>query len=306
MSIDRRLLDPAVLARLANIPLDSRRPMTGTVAGRHRSIMRGSGLEFAQYRKYVPGDDTRRLDWRLWGRSDRCYIKEFETDTNLRLCIVLDLSGSMSYGPNGTVDPMQQKLHYACQLASTLAWLAAKQGDALGLYCAGNGQSAASIPPRRGARHMKTVLNRLESVECQGETCLDTALHDVAQRVPRRSLVVIISDLFVEPSTLANSIQHLRFRKHDIALFHLLDKDELEFQFDQPMRFLDLEGGLPMLADPALVGDAYREGVKNYFAELAEIVRNAEIDYQRAELDEDYATVLGRFLSARRSKLRSR
>src|SRR5210317_2265706 len=149
-------IDPKVLARLGGLGLHARLPMLGSVSGRHRSPIRGSSLEFAEYRKYVPGDDTRRMDWRAYGRSDRFYIKEFEADTNLRLCLIVDTSGSMGYKAEGL-----SKLEYAQRIAGTLAYLAAGQGDAVGLYCAANGFQA-QIPPKRNPRHLRTVLDNLE------------------------------------------------------------------------------------------------------------------------------------------------
>ena len=179
--------------------------MLGSVSGMHRSPHRGSSLEFAEYRKYVPGDDTRRLDWRAYGRSDRYYIKEFEADTNLRLCLIMDTSGSMNYG-NGE----QTKLNFAKQLCGTLAYLAAQQGDAIGLYCAGE-QFDKQISPKRSSSHLKTILDELETVEATGGTGLVAALHEAAERIRQRALVIIVSDLFVEPKQLGECFQHLRF-----------------------------------------------------------------------------------------------
>jgi len=172
--------------------------MVGNVSGMHRSPHRGSSLEFAEYRKYVPGDDTRRLDWRAYGRSDRYYIKEFEADTNLRLCLVMDTSGSMNYGVNG-----QTKLNFAKQLCGTLAYLAAQQGDAIGLYCAGENFDK-QIAPKRSSTHLKTILDELGTVEARGETGLVAALHEAAERIRQRALVIIVSDLFVEPKELSD------------------------------------------------------------------------------------------------------
>src|SRR3954463_2965224 len=213
----RTFLEPTVLARLLALPLHARQAMLGNVSGKHRSPIRGSSLEFAQYRKYVPGDDTRRLDWRAWGRSDRFYIKEFEADTNLRLCLLIDASGSMAFGPAGAT-----RLDYARRLAATLAYLAAEQGDAVGLWSMA--QPALEIPPRRGASHLGLVLEQMSGIQPVGGTTLLEALHDAAEKVRQRALVVILSDFFVPPSELKAAIQHLRFRRHDVTAFHLLDQ----------------------------------------------------------------------------------
>lgn len=181
----RDFIDPLVISRLAGLPLDARKPMVGSVSGRHRSPTRGSSLEFSEYRKYVPGDDTRRLDWRAWGRSDRFYIKEFEADTNLRLCLIVDVSGSMGYGLGGTRTPGSTRLDYARRLAGTLAHLAAAQGDAVGLFCAGTG-FRREIPPKRSSTSLKYVLDELAVMQAEGETGLPAALHEAAERIAPR------------------------------------------------------------------------------------------------------------------------
>ncbi len=289
-------LDPQVLSRLANLPLFARMPMLGNVSGRHRSPIKGSSLEFAQYRKYVPGDDTRRLDWRAYGRSDRFYIKEFEADTNLRLCLIVDTSGSMRYGPRG-----QSKLDYARSLAGTLAFLAARQGDAVGLYCASE-NFQKEIPPRRSAAHLRLLLEELGDAEASGETGLVASLHEAAEKIPQRALVVIISDLFVEPEELKSAFQHLRFRKHDVAVFHLLEKREVEFNFERPTRFVDLEGGHSIMVDPDIISRQYQQALEEYFEAITLLVRDAAIDYYRVQVEEPYDAVLARFLLGRAPK----
>ncbi|MFK7817116.1 MAG: DUF58 domain-containing protein [Planctomycetaceae bacterium] len=296
--MSRDFLDPKVLSRLAGLPLDARIPMLGSVSGRHRSPIRGSSLEFAEYRKYVPGDDTRRLDWRAWGRSDRFYIKEFEADTNLRLALIVDTSGSMGFGPGGAKDPEVSKLDYAKSLAGTLAYLASKQGDAVGLYCADE-KFTKEIPAKRSAAHLKFVMDELSAAEPGGETGLANALHEAAEKVSQRALVVVISDLFIQPEELKSCFQHLRFRKHDVAVFHLLEQSEIDFNFDRPIRFVDLEGGNSLLADPSLVSKQYRKAVEIYMEELAGVIRDTGIDYQRVSIEENYGEVLARFLLGR-------
>src|SRR5690349_3371825 len=180
----RSLLEPAVLRRLMALPLHARQAMLGSVSGKHRSPVRGSSMEFAQYRKYVPGDDTRRLDWRTWGRSDRFYIKEFEADTNLRLCLLIDTSGSMEFGAKGAT-----RFDYARRLAGTLAYLAASQGDAVGLWSLGD--KPVDIPARRGASHLGLVLDQMSGLRPVGGTTLLTALHDAAEKIRQRALVIV-------------------------------------------------------------------------------------------------------------------
>ena len=208
LQLKRDYLNQKVLERLSTLQLHARLPMVGSVSGKHRSPIRGSSLEFAEYRKYVPGDDTRRLDWRAYARNDRYYIKEFEADTNLRMCLVVDTSGSMDFTYNGNpagtdAESGLSKLDYARRVAGTLAYIAALQGDAVGLYCAGQ-TFHKEIPPKRSATHLSVVLDELGTMEASGETGLADVLHETAERIPQRALIVVISDLFIEPETVRN------------------------------------------------------------------------------------------------------
>ena len=289
----RSFLDAQVLSRLAGIPLFARRPMQGNVSGRHASPHRGSSVEFAEYRKYVPGDDLRRLDWRAYGRSDRFYVKEFEADTNLRCCFVLDTSGSMNFGSTGVT-----KIEYARRIAGTLGYLASQQGDAVGLACVAQG-IVHNLPPKRNAAHLRLVLDLLENAKPKGETQLADVLHELAETIRQRALIIILSDLFIEPETLRSCFQHLRFRHHDATVFHLLDPLELNFQFRRPMRFLDMEGGPAIFAEPNDIADRYDRALQQYLTELKQVVLESAIDYQRICIDENYEQALVRFLVGR-------
>ena len=293
---DRSFLDPQVLSRLLPLPLHARQAMLGSVSGKHRSPVKGSSIEFAQYRKYVPGDDTRRLDWRTWGRTDRFYIKEFEADTNLRLCLMVDASGSMNYGKPG-----ETRLDYARKIAGTLSHLAAHQGDAVGLW---NIQQPKrlELPSKRGAAHLGLVMDALAELKGAGETDIVQALHDAAERLSQRAFIVIVSDLLVQPELLRPALQHLRFRKHDVVVFHLLDQQEIDFDFDRPARFVDLETNEALLVDPTDIADRYREAVRGYLTGIDEVVRNTGVDYHRVKLHEPYDAVLAKFLLARTPK----
>ena len=289
-------IDPKVLARLSGLGLHTRIPMLGSVSGRHRSPVRGSSLEFAEYRKYVPGDDIRRMDWRAWGRSDRFYIKEFEADTNLRLCLIVDTSGSLNF----TVDGIS-KINYIKSLAGTLAYLASRQGDAVGLYCAGK-NFHTEIKPKRNATHLRIVLDELAEIKAEGETGLAESLHKAAEGIDQRALVVVISDLYIEPDILNSCFQHLRFRKHDVVTFHLLDQSEVDFDFDRPTRFVDMEGGVPIMADPSLVSKQYQQAITSYLADLETVMLDAAIDYHRVNLRDPVDEILARFLVGRKPK----
>ena len=296
MSVNRQprsFLDTRVLSRLTGIPFLARQPMQGTVSGRHASPHRGSSVEFAEYRKYVPGDDLRRLDWRAYGRSDRFYVKEFEADTNLRCCFVVDTSGSMDFG-SGDVT----KLEYAKRLAGALGYMAVQQGDAVGLSCVAEG-IVQSLPPKRGPAHLRTLFDLLESAEPKGETELATVLHELAETIRQRALIIVLSDLFIEPALLKECFQHLRFRKHDVSVFHLLDPQEIEFEFKRPTRFLDMEGGPAIFAEPNDIADRYHKAMQIYLDDLRQVVLESAIDFHQVKIDEDYEHVLSRFLVGR-------
>lgn len=289
----REFLDPKVLAQLLNLPLVARGPMEGSISGRHQSPHRGSSVEFAEYRKYVAGDDTRHLDWRVYARSDRFYMKEFEADTNLRCYLVLDCSGSMRFeAGHGS------RFAYARRLAATLAYLVMHQGDAVGLSCCA-ADTVTDIPPRRNAAHLKNIFNALGDAEPAGATGLVPALHQLAEKIRRRALVVIFSDLFSDPVALLKCFQHLRFRKHDLAVFHLLDRAELDFACDRPTRFVDLEDESVLLVEPSLVTRQYHGALEQYLAEVRDGCRQHHTDYHLVTTDQPIDKVLGEFLLAR-------
>jgi uncharacterized protein (DUF58 family) len=286
-------LDSAVLNRLMHLTLMARSPMEGSVTGLHKSPHRGSSVEFAEYRNYVPGDDIRRLDWRVFARSDRFFLKEYEAETNLRCYYVLDASGSMKFGqaPGG-------KMAYAKRMIATLAYIAAHQGDASGLICV-SGKSVVEIPPRRNPAHLKIVLEALDKAEPRGETGLVTALHDLAEKVRRRALVVVVSDFFCDLEPLLNCFQHLRFQKHDLAVFQLLDRAELEFQFDRPVRFVDLESSMSLVTEPSMIRDEYLRQLHIFLESLRRGCNEFGVDYRQVVTDQDYERVLADFLVAR-------
>jgi uncharacterized protein (DUF58 family) len=268
--------------------------MQGTVSGRHASPHRGSSIEFAEYRKYVPGDDLRRLDWRAFGRTDRYYVKEFEADTNLRLCVVLDTSGSMGFSSKG----MPTKIDYARRIAATLGYLAAQQGDAVGLTTVAE-KIVQNIPTKRSAAHLKLILDTLEKTKPQGETLLPAILDELAETVRQRALVVIVSDFFVAPEELKRCFEHLRFRKHDVAAFHLLDPQEIEFAFGRPVRFVDMEGNTSIFVEPNEIADRYQKALNNYLSAMQKIVLETGVDYHRIQTSESYEHPLMRFLVGR-------
>jgi uncharacterized protein (DUF58 family) len=206
---------------------------------------------------------------------------------------VLDTSGSMDFG-SGEIT----KIDYARKIAGSLGYLALLQGDAVGLSCVANG-IIRTVPPRRNPAHLTTVFDILEQTRPQNETGLAAVLHELAETIRQRALIIIISDLFVEPEVLRSCFQHMKFRKHDVAAFHLLDQQELNFDFRRPMRFLDMEGGPAIFAEPNEIADRYHKVMRDYLEQLKTVVLESAVDYQRVTIDEDYEKVLMRFLVGR-------
>ncbi|HEV7225137.1 MAG TPA: VWA domain-containing protein, partial [Pirellulales bacterium] len=219
-----------------------------------------------------------------------------EADTNLRCHLVLDTSGSMDFGSRGVT-----KLEYARRIAGSLGYLAVEQGDAVGLTCVAGG-AMRHVPPRRNPAHLSAVFDVLEQTRPKGETPLPAALHELAETAAQRALVVVLSDFFIEPDELRSCFEHLRFRKHDVAAFHLLDPLELSFEFRRPMRFLDMEGGAPVFAEPNAIAERYHAALGRYLEQVKRIVLESGVDYHRVNIEEDYERVLSRFLVQRSRK----
>lgn len=289
-------LDSALLSKLGSLPVESRTPMIGNVAGKHKSPHRGSSVEFAEYRKYVAGDDTRRLDWKAYARSDRYYIKEFEADTNLRAYFVVDTSGSMAFSGKA-----ESKIQYARRIAASLSYLLVNQGDAAGLSVCTD-KLHLEVPPSRRPAHLDRLFTTLGSLDPSGDTGLVPALHTIAEKIGQRALVVILSDLFTDPEQLADALQHLRYRKHDVCVFHLLDPQEIGFEFDRPHRFVDLEDGTVLVAEPNLIAEEYHTALREFLTKVRDVCHDANAGYQLVTTDTPLEELLRGFLMGRLSK----
>ena len=288
-----QLLDSQVLSRLMGQPVLSRFPMEGSVSGHHKSPHRGSSVEFAEYRNYSPGDDIRRLDWRVFGRTDKFFMKEFEAETNLRCYLVLDCSASM-----GFASAHGSRFDLARKLAATLAYMIIHQGDAAGLICVGE-KTVQEIPPRRNPAHLQTLLDTLEKTSPRGETGLIPALHELSEKVRRRARGSAFSDFCSAPAELMSAFQHLRFQKHDLAVFHLIDRAELEFNFDRPVRFVDMESAFSLVTEPAVIRDRYLEQLHRFLETIRLGSHEFNVEYRRVITDENYEKVLADFLIER-------
>ncbi len=291
----RPLLDPVALARLGNLRLRVRAIAEGILTGLHKSPHHGQSVEFAEHKEYAPGDEIRHIDWKAYAKFDKYYVKRFEQETNLRAYLVVDASGSMGY--RGRPDRMT-KLETASALAATLAYLLFRQQDAAGLVLV-QGQVAGTIPPRASASHLVPILDSLEGARPGGETRIGAAVDWVVEHAPRRSSVLIFSDLFDKEETVLRKIAQLGRRRHEVTLFHVLDPAELEFPFDDPTLFLSMEDARQVEAHGRDVRKGYLELLHRWLAEVRRTAAEADIDYALCRTDRPPDEVLLPFLARR-------
>lgn len=289
-------LDPKVLSKLSRLDIRARGLVEGSFSGQHKSPHKGSSVEFSQYRKYVAGDDIKNLDWKVYARSDRFYIKEFEADTNLRCYLVVDCSGSMGFsGESGS------KMDYARKLAGSLAYLLVLQSDSVGLHCF-NDTVISDIPPRNKPSHLHNIFEVLSSVPPRGETDIVTILHNLAEKIRKRALVIVFSDFFAEVEPLIDCFHHLMHRKHDLAVFHLVDDAEMNFNFNRPIRFIDMEDASTLISEPGMTRNEYLRIFTQYMENIKKGCREFKVDYRLCRMSEPYDSVLSDFLLERMRK----
>ncbi len=288
-----RFLDPTVLARIDNLELLARSVVSGFINGLHRSPHLGLSVDFAEHRSYMPGDDIRRIDWRLYARTDRYFVKEFEADTNSNFVTVLDVSSSMGYQGAGI-----RKIDYARYLAACLTYFVRSQRDRIGLITF-DSAVVDYVPP--SAKHLEIILHTLNRVEPgtgrKGD--LTEPLTRAADRLRRKGMVVLISDLYEDPTAVINAIKPLRGRGHEILVFQILDPNEIEFPFQDPSLFEDLESGARLPISPGSLRERYRAGMAEHLATLAKLFRENNVDYALHNTSEPLDFALFDFLSAR-------
>jgi uncharacterized protein (DUF58 family) len=290
-----RFLDPEVLARIGSLQLLARAVVEGFISGLHRSPFTGFSTEFTEYRQYNPGDDLRYLDWRLLGRTDRYFIKKYRADTNTQCHLLVDTSASMRYSTRDRVT----KLQYAQFLAASLAYLLGRQQDAVGLV-AFDQRTHTHVAARNRTGHLRTIFGRLSLLEAGGETRLAETLHELAESLTRRGIVVLISDFYDQPERLESAFQHLRFKGHDLVAFHVLDKNEMEFDFDDPVLLLeDAETAEQMPVLPDVIVSGYRERVRRHIEEMRRCAAANHVDYELITTEQPLDFALFSFLSRR-------
>jgi uncharacterized protein (DUF58 family) len=291
-------LDPKDLSHLANHQVLAKRVVEGFCSGLHRSPHKGFSVEFKQHRQYVPGDEIRRLDWKVYGKTDRFYIREYEEETNLRCNILLDASGSMAY--EGTRTEGRSKLHYASRLAACLSYMILKQTDSVGLITFDT-KVRKVLPARGRAAHVSNVIDILAETTAGGETDLGNVFHELVPKLKRRGLVVIISDCFGDLDSVMKGLAHFRHAKHDVVIFQIWDPDELDFPFKQWTRFDCLEvADRKHTVDPTHLRQAYLENLENYRQNFKQGCHRNRIDLVPMTTDQPYAEALAYYLALRK------
>jgi uncharacterized protein (DUF58 family) len=293
-----RFVDPTVLARVGNLELVARSVVDGFINGIHRSPFFGASVDFAEHRGYVPGDDIRRVDWKLYARTDRYYIKEYEADSNSNFAVLLDVSKSMGFGTRGIT-----KLDYGRMLAGCLTYLVYRQRDRVG-FVAFDNDIVEHVPP--SAKHMDTVLHVLDRLQPAQPGNLKIPLHKIAEHFGRRGVLVLVSDLYEEPDAVMEAVGPLRFRGHDLIVFHLLDPAELDFSFTEPSAFEDLESGVQIPVVPDKLAEQYRELVQAHIAGLTERFSANRVDYSLVNTSSPLDHALFTYLTARERLSRTR
>ena len=300
-----RFLDPAVLARLGTLELKARTVVEGFLTGLHRSPMKGFSVEFAEYRQYLPGDDLATIDWKVYARSDRYYVKKFEEETNLDCYLLLDVSASMDYGgatggDTGIRDDRLRvtKLEYASMLAAALAYLMNRQRDAVGLT-AFDDAIVEMLPPGSRAGHLRSILLTLDRLRIGKRTDVSKPLHLLADGIGKRGMVVLISDLLDDPERVIDGLRHFRFCGTDVIVFQVLDRDELTFPFERAARFCDIEGDEEMVAVPSAVRQHYLDALNATLDRYRRELTSAGIDYQLLDTSQPLDLALAAYLSAR-------
>lgn len=293
-----QFVDPHVLGRISNLSMLARIVVQGFISGLHRSTFLGRSVDFAEHRAYMPGDDIRQIDWRLFARTDRFYVKEFEADTNTSFTILLDISRSMSFGSEGLT-----KLDYARYLAASLAVFSQKQRDRIGLVTFDD-DIVDFVPP--SAKHLEIVLHRIDKLESTRPSDYNKPLSKIAEAIHRRGIVVLISDLYDEPSAILDAVKGLRYKGNDLVVFHVLDPAELSFPFDEAANYRDLESGEAVPVIPEYLREEYRKLVKAHVDALSKAFGDNQIDYALLDTSTPLDYALFHYLARRERMTRTR
>jgi uncharacterized protein (DUF58 family) len=300
----RRYLDPRVLARVASLDLRARLIIEGLMTGMHRSPYQGISVEFAQHRQYVAGDDTRHVDWKVLGKTDRVYLKQYQQETNLQLLCVVDASESMTYGSVvGEDKKAWTKFDHATAIAAALSYMAIQQQDAVGLAVFDN-DLRRYIKPSNSPAQWKAIVQELTAQPRTRKTQTGRILEQLAEKLTHRSVVLIISDFFDDPGALEKAMRHLRYRRHEIIMLQVMDPAEVEFPFEDVTMFKGLEEAGELLTEPRALREAYLEQLRLFTDRLKKACRGMNVDYDRINSGEPLDAALGNFLARRAAMMK--
>lgn len=299
-------LQPEVLSKIGDLEFRARHVVEGFVSGMHRSPYHGFSVEFAQHKEYVPGDDIRHLDWRVFGRTNRFYIKQFEEETNLRTHILLDCSSSMRYPEHDVDTGRMTKFEYAATLAASLGYLLTQQQDAVGLITFDH-EVRSDLPPLTSQAHLKSMIAQIDHVRLEKPTESRALFTQLAGKLHRRSLVIVISDLLADPKDVIPGLERIRFANHEVVVMHVLDHDEREFPFQDNTLFEGLEAPeLQLLVDPQSLRSGYLEAMNAFITKIRSACTNSRIDYVGLSTKDALDVALRSYLAARMHMIKSR
>ena len=294
MSTGYRYLEPEALARMKNLSMVARGVVEGSISGLHSSPYKGFSVEFAEHREYTSGDDPRHLDYKMLARTDRLYIKQYEEETNMRVQILLDTSASMGYQHESKIT----KLQYGSYLTAILAYLMTRQQDSVGLTTFDT-SIGLDMPARSSPRHFNEMMQRLEAIEPSEETDIASILHLLANRFKKRCLIVLISDLYDDPDEVMRALHHFHHRRHEVIVFNVFDKAEVEFPFTDTIAFHDLETNDKIQIDPAYVRESYLEQIDGFIAGYRRACAESNIDYVMTDTSVPYDFMLSKYVAKR-------
>jgi len=295
MDSETNYLDPATLANLKGLELKARLIVEGFASGMHKSPYHGFSVEFAEHREYVPGDDLRYVDWKVYGKSDRFYLKQYEEETDFACHILIDSSESMLYRSEQAA---VSKLEYATYVAAALAHLVIQQRDAVGLATFDHGVTNFVQPSSRPS-HLKQLCHLMETVPTQGETAMGPIFHDLAERIKKRGLIIILSDLFDDVDSILLGLKHFRHRRHDVSVMQVVDPAEQDFPFEDPTLFKGLEGLPEQMIEPRSLQRAYRQEFEGFLKQMRAGCRNLNMDHTLVRTDQPVGIALSSFLASR-------
>ena len=288
------ILTPEIISRLNNLSLKAKFVVEGFIVGLHKSPYHGFSVEFSEHRAYGAGDEIRHIDWKLWGKTDRFFIKQFEEETNLKSYLLIDQSLSMTY-KSGNVT----KLEYTQILAASLGYLMLKQQDAVGLTLFDD-RIRVNIPARSKRSHLNIILSQMQNIQAGPETAIAPVLHITAEAIKKRGLIILISDLFDDPDEILSGLQHFRYKGHEVVVFHVLDPQELTLDFTQRTRFRDMESGEEIITDPWHIQSDYQKSMEKFCDYMKSMCRQRNIDYVRLSTDSPLDMALSEYLIKRK------